>query len=248
MKSNLWFSLHDKTLHYKGDEPAFYDSHHFTWANDIAAQVEVIYQELQNYLKHHELPSHFSQSMVSKKDSWKPISLKTWSIEHFKNQALFPQTTQLISKYPEIISASFNLLSEESEIRPHCGDTNAIWRCHLGLEIPGQLPECGFKVLDQSVAWEKGKWVIFIDAHKHTAWNHTSGKRYIFLIDVIRPEFQHQKAKICATVMTSLFIQRRLLSLSFLNKMPFVFIRLLGYILAPFSRLGIWYVNKVKKY
>lgn len=245
---NIWFSIYDKTLTYKGIEPDFYSDLEFDWAHDLKKNTDVILQELKCFLNDHELPNHFSTSMVNKKNSWKPISLKTWSIEHFKTQQQFPKTTALIQKYPEIISVSFNLLQAESDILPHCGDTNAILRCHLGLEIPGNLPECGFKVNDSNKSWEKGQWIIFLDAYPHTAWNQTSGDRYILLIDILRPEFQHKKNYICSTVITSLFLQRRMQKYAFLKRMPFPLLSLFARFLQPFSLIGIKWVNIVKKY
>lgn len=244
----LWFSLYDSSLLYKGDETEYFDARQFQWANELGEHTEGIYNELKVFIESNELPSHYSASMVSKKNSWKTIPLKTWSIEHTKNQKLFPFTYSLIKKYPEIISASFNLLEANSRIKPHCGDTNAIWRCHLGLEIPSVLPECGFKVREESLSWEKGKWIIFMDAYKHEAWNETNKNRYIFLIDVIRPEFIKKKKYVCSTVMTSLFLQRRMEKFHFINKLPSPLVNIIAHCLRPFSQLKIKMDNSFKIY
>lgn len=137
----------------------------------------------------------------------------------FKTQIHFPLTSSLLNKYPQIISASFNLLEPQSTILPHCGDTNAIYRCHLGLDIPAQLPDCGFRVNSEKRSWQNGEWLIFLDAYNHEAWNNSLQARYILVIDVMRDEFIEQKQAVCSTVLTSLFMQNVLISLknSYLN-------------------------------
>ncbi|MEO9257427.1 MAG: aspartyl/asparaginyl beta-hydroxylase domain-containing protein, partial [Crocinitomicaceae bacterium] len=140
--SKMWFSIYDSSLNYKGNEPEFFDSEQFEWAKEISKHTDTILEELKAYTLENELPSYFNESMVEKKNTWRTIPLKTWSIEQNKNQQHFPRTTALINKYPEIISASFNLLEANSKIKSHCGDTNTIYRCHLGLDIPDGLPNC----------------------------------------------------------------------------------------------------------
>ena len=61
---------------------------------------------------------------------------------------------------------------------------------------------------------------MFTDAHYHTAWNNTNAKRYILLFDVVKPAYLDKKNVICASVLASLFLQKRAESLSFLRKTP----------------------------
>jgi len=206
----LWFSIFDFSFDYKGTEPAFIDPAPFPWAAELKANYSIIKQELSDYLEKKQLKSYFNASMVSRQNSWRTISLKTWNIALYKNQKDFPATTALLKKYPEIISASFNLLEPHSRILPHCGDTNAIYRCHLGLEVPAGLPECGFRVKEEKRAWVNGEWLVFMDAYNHEAWNDTGNERYIFLIDVIREEHYNARYRVGATVLSSLFLQKRL--------------------------------------
>ena len=244
--AKAWFSIYDFSFNYKGDEPAFIVSKQFEWASDIGKHVEEIKRELSTYLKNNELQSYFNTSMVSKNNSWKTIALKTWSIQLFKNQKQFPITTNLLNKYPQIVSASFNMLDSNSNILPHCGDTNAIYRCHLGLDIPIGLPDCGFKVKDEIKAWENNKWLIFIDAYPHEAWNNSSKERYILLIDVIRNEFIEHKKLVCFTVLTSLFLQKRNEKYQFsFDKKPRT-VKLITKLLIPFTSIASYISNKLK--
>lgn len=135
--------------------------------------------------------------MVNQASIWKTISLRWWNVQFRKKQVHFPNTMKIVEKYPEIISLFFNQLKANGEIIPHSGDTNAIFRCHLGMEIPDSLPNCGFRVKDEKRSWEEGKWLIFVDANKHEAFNKSENRRIIMVIDVVRKEFKSKKMLVC---------------------------------------------------
>jgi ornithine lipid ester-linked acyl 2-hydroxylase len=254
---NLWFSIIDEQTYY-GNEPSFYNPENYSWAKYILDHKEIIIQEFYKVLNTNNLFNpYFNHILTTKQNTWTTIGLKFWSINNYKNQFYFPQTTQLINSIPCLVSASFNKLSAMSSIEPHCGDTNGIFRCHLGIEIPGELPDCGFEVNNQQKSWGNNQLLIFCDAHKHKAWNNTQKDRYIFLFDIIREEYIPQKNKVISTVLSSLFIQKILLLLircginpnlfdehSFKRKKLKPFVALLK----PFALLAVWFVNKFKIY
>jgi aspartyl/asparaginyl beta-hydroxylase (cupin superfamily) len=186
--------------------------------------------------------------MVTKEASYKTFSLRWWDIEFFKNQVYFPITTQLLKKYPEITTLSFNFLEPASRILPHCGDTNAVYRCHFGIQIPDSLPKCGFRVKNESRSWQEGEWLAFIDAYEHEAFNLTDQTRMIILMDVLRPEYVNQRGRITSTVMTSLFLQKRAERFSWLKRLPHPAVRILVVGLRPIAALAIRWVNFTKRY
>lgn len=244
----IWFSIYDFTFNYQGSEPPFANPESLRFTANFVAEIDTIRQELHQYLSQHHLQSYFNTSMVSKQNSWRTIALKTWSVELFKNQVAFPYTTALLNKYPEIVSASFNLLEPNSRILPHCGDTNAIYRCHLGLEIPAGLPDCGFRVKDDTRPWENNKWLVFMDAYNHEAWNDTGRERYIFLVDVMRDEFRGKKNLVCSTVLTSLFLQKRFDKRRLFRDKPPGFLKLVAWLLRPMALLSLKLGNVFRVY
>lgn len=242
----LWFSVYDFSNNYKDTMPSFIDAKPFDWASDLKQRAEDIKQELANYLEQQQLQSYFNASMVSKQNSWKTVSLKTWDVNLFKNQLHFPITTSLLNKYPQIVSASFNLLEPQAHILPHCGDTNAIYRCHLGIDIPAELPECGFRVNNEKQAWHNNEWLIFLDAYNHEAWNNSSKARYIFLIDVMREEFVTEQQKVCSTVLTSLFMQKHFNPFKNALLQRPQLVTLIAKSLRPFASLALRMSNYIK--
>jgi len=243
-----WYNIYNVHDEYHGTEPPFANPEDFPWTKEFEANHEAIFNELKQYLKAHNLIGYFIKSMVSRENSWKTIPLRTWGIQQFKNQKHFPITYSIIQKYPQILSSSFNLLEAKSSILPHLGDTNTIYRCHLGLEIPAGMPDCAFRVKDEVRPWEKGKWLMFIDSYNHEAYNNSEKDRFIFVVDIVRDEFKNEKEKICATVMTSLFLQKRWQKYTFLKKLSAPTIKLIAQLLHPFTRLAIVCVNLFKVY
>lgn len=251
MMSKLWFSLYSRD-EYKGPEPAFYDPARQDFAARIEAHYPLIKKELEDYLKEHHLQSYFNTTMVQQLDSWKTISLKSWTIDLYENYRHFPETVKIIRSIDGLVSASFNMLKAGASIKAHCGDTNGIFRCHLGLDIPAQMPECGFRVKEEWRSWEEGKLLVFVDANNHEAINHSHQNRFIFLFDVIRPEYRKRKHYISSTVIASLFLQKRAEAFVLLYKSPLWLQKISGFMLVPFAFMAIRYRNglyrMIKKY
>lgn len=217
--SKLWYSIFDRNA-FIGELPNFEDTSKYDYTKILEGNASIIKEELFNYLKTHELPSYFNTTMVETKNSWKTISLNAWDVEVYENYKYFPKTLAIIKSIPGVVSSSFSMLAPHAKIVPHCGDTNGIFRCHLGLSIPSKMPECGFRVGDEWRSWEEGKFLMFIDANNHEAINDSSQNRFIMIIDIIRPEFSTKKRWICATVLTSLFLQKIAEKITVLYKTP----------------------------
>lgn len=235
---NLWFSLYDDG-DYSTNEPSFADTANLKFTTLFEENYLTIKEELDAYLIKHKLPSYFNSTMVETQNTWKTIALRTWSVNIYQSYRFFPKTLALINSVDGLVSASFNLLEPNAKIKPHHGDTNGIYRCHLGLQIPESIPSCGFRVKDEWRSWENGKLLAFIDAFNHEAINLTNQNRFIFLFDVIRPEFIHRKNYICATVLTSLFLQKRAENFKFLYQSPICVRIILGKVLTPFAFIAI---------
>jgi len=246
-KPNLWFSLFDFSFDYKGNEPSFIEES-FTWSLEFEENWKEIREELDLYLTNHQPEAYFNKTMVNSNDSWKTFSLKWWDINFYSRYIYFPKTMEIVNKYPEIVSVSFNQLEPNGKILPHCGDTNAIYRCHLGIEIPESLPKTGFTVRNEIKFWEEGKWLISMDAYNHEAFNLCEKKRIILVLDVLRPEFQMKRSKVISTVLTSLFLQKRAQKFKFIYKLPQWLIRLISIPLTPLAYLAIKCVNFFKIY
>ncbi|MBS1647506.1 MAG: aspartyl/asparaginyl beta-hydroxylase domain-containing protein [Bacteroidetes bacterium] len=234
----LWFSIFDRN-EYNGNEPPFFNPTDYSFSKVITDNYPIIKKELADYLSKYELQSYFNSTMVAKVNTWKTVSLKTWNVEIYEHHKYFPETLKIIQSIPGLVSASFNLLEPHGHIVPHCGDTNGIFRCHLGLSIPGTTPACGFRVKNEWRSWEEGALLVFVDANNHEAINNTSDNRFIFLFDVVRDEVLAKKKWICATVLTSLFLQKWAEAIPSLSKVPLWLQKATALSLVPFAYLAI---------
>jgi aspartyl/asparaginyl beta-hydroxylase (cupin superfamily) len=66
------------------------------------------------------------------------------------------------------------------------------------------LPNCGFKVSGECRPWEEGKLLVFLDANVHEAFNNSNERRYILLLDILRPEFENKKKAVCVKILAML--------------------------------------------
>jgi aspartyl/asparaginyl beta-hydroxylase (cupin superfamily) len=194
---------------YQGDEPNYFDSSEFDWAQAVIAHKEEIQTELLQILENRggNLIPYYSQAVSTDGNQWATLAFKTWGINVYDNLNQAPTVKKLLQDHPNILSASFNILKAGADLAKHSGDTNAIFRCHLGLSIPGQLPEIGFKVNEEEKSWKEGELMIFLDAKEHSGWNHTDGDRLIFLFDVLREEYAQHEYDVCINVRSFLLLQ-----------------------------------------
>lgn len=242
-KIQLWFNDLDPTAKYFGDEPPIINVDNYQEVIDIKRNLEILYDELKQFLLLNEMDPYFNTSLVNNEKDWKTIGLKVWGIPLRKKAKKFPKTNEFLKEHKNILTFSFNRLEPNSVIKPHSGDCNGTIRIHIGLDVPESLPECGFKVKGVEQPWKNGEAFGFIDAFEHESWNRTNSPRYIILLDIIRPELKKWKNYICFRVLMSLLLQKIVYVFPFLLKSPdwfkksiFVLLGLPKYILSIFSR------------
>jgi aspartyl/asparaginyl beta-hydroxylase (cupin superfamily) len=199
-----WFS--EGGTEFTIDDPYFFDTNDFPWVKELESHWEVIRDELIELHQNNKdlLKPYADAEMTSRKNKWKTFGMMFWKFQAPKNIEACPKTWALVSKVPNLMAASFNLLEENTTIKPHHGDTNAIIRCHMGLQVPGEAPKCAFRVGTETRSWEQGKFFMFCDAHEHTAWNNTNNERYVLVVDIMRPEFARMQKNIACRVLSSI--------------------------------------------
>jgi aspartyl/asparaginyl beta-hydroxylase (cupin superfamily) len=243
-----WYSLWSFPAPYSEAEAPFIDNKLIACSQVFSRQFKEIQEEVQQFIRNQSLKPYFKDSMVKGDQGYQTLSLKWWGINFYKNQKQCPVLTQIIKSHPEISTLSINKLAPKSRILPHMGDTNAIYRGHFGITIPGKLPHLGIKVKSEEANWTEGQFIWFMDAFEHETWNDTEFDRYVLLVDVLRPEFYLQKHSIYATVMTSMFLQKRMEISPWLKKNSTWIVSWFAPLLIPIARIRIAWINFIKKY
>ncbi len=206
----LWFCDYDKE--YEGKEPSFYSVQEINVAMALEASYPVLREELKILWEKGEKESTFQgfgdyDSFDNKQfppRSWQKMVFKVWGLRNNRICSKFPVTASLLEKHPNITSCFVTKTSPRSIIKPHCGETNAHIRIHLGLHLPeADATICGMEVLSKRIGWQNGKTFAFLDAHHHHVWNNSDSDRYVLIVDVIRPEFAHRKHFVFARVIVS---------------------------------------------
>jgi ornithine lipid ester-linked acyl 2-hydroxylase len=218
LASALWFNYNEGS--FKGNEPFYFDTNDFPWVKQIESQWHIIHDELMTLVKEHEssLTPYPNREMTTKLNKWKTFGFMFWTIKSRSNCKKCPETWKLLKTIPNLLAGSFSLLEAGTTIKPHQGDTNAIIRCHLGLRIPAPAPQCAFRVGTETRSWNDGKLLMFCDAQTHTAWNNTGEKRYIMILDIMRPQYAAQTKSICSRVLASIYLEIAYQRIQFLQK------------------------------
>ena len=185
---------------YESAEPVFYNAANFPVVKAIENSYETIRQEVLPYINGEVKidASNPNAPDANYPDIWKHAYFMNYLWQFRPARKLFPKTYEILKQHKEITLAGIASLEAGGKLLAHVGETNAIIRCHLGLKIPGSLPECGLRVKDEYRGWTEGKIICFNDAFNHEAWNLTGEKRFILIFDIIRPEFARYRMWVCA--------------------------------------------------
>lgn len=220
-KAKRWYSFAEGEI-FTGDEPPFFDVSAKPWKKLLEDNYGVLRDELQNLIdsKEPNIIPYFNQTLASTPTSWTIFPLRSWNKPFTENCKKVPGTMAVIDKIPGVTSCAFSILKPLTKIKPHFGDSNVMYRCHLTLKSPGTLPSIGMRVGTDQVAWETGKLFAFCDAHKHEVWNDTDGERWVLILDILREEFIDQEKQICREVNATLWWQLKFQKFYFIKHIP----------------------------
>ena len=231
-KLTFYYLKKDKT------DETFFNSTQFDWTSVIEVQWKIIYDEIIAHLQTHEkqFGAYFDDGLVNEPGKWKSFGFYFWGIRLPDNECKpFAKTINLLKKIPDVVSASVSILEPHAEIKPHYGDTDAIYRCHLPLIVPDVLPEVGFQVGYEKRNWQEGKLLIFNDAAYHKGWNNTDKRRVVLIFDVIKPTLRNKKKWICSQALANIKLQNMFAKVPFAKKLPLFSIKTLHTIISIYK-------------
>lgn len=117
--------------------------------------------------------------------AWDVFGLYVSGQEIEQNCRRCPQTIELLSGVPNLVSAGFSNLTAGAFIGAHTGYTKTVIRCHLGLIVP---EDCAIRVGEETRSWKQGSTLAFDDTYEHEAWNRSDTDRIVMLLDFERPQ------------------------------------------------------------
>jgi hypothetical protein len=164
-------------------------------------------------------------------NSWNAIILKNYNWKFFRNIEKFPFIYSIVDSIPNCTLAAVSKLEPFTCIKPHHGETNGAIRVHLGLDVPGILPDLGIRVGGEENCWKNGELICYPDIKKHEVWNNTPYNRYILIIDIVPAPLINRINEICSKALGNqsyiFFYQRfklaRIIPYSLQNFFVFIF-------------------------
>jgi hypothetical protein len=187
---------------YVGSAPHYYDVDAFPWARMLRARWEAVREEYEaNVRRGRDHVVDVFNPAGPKVAGWRSVNFQTYLWRYGAARRAFPETVALLDSIPGLTSAFINVLEPHAEIPAHQGDSQAIVRCHLGLDVPAG--DCGIRVGGETRRCANGYLVAFCDAHDHASWNRTAQRRVVLIVDVMLPEYLERRASICANVLSA---------------------------------------------
>lgn len=216
-----WFSFVENG-NYKGSEPNFFDISQKPWALLLENNQQIILNELEVLIgkQNKNIVPYFNQTLASTPTAWAVFPLIFWGKKYKDNCLEVKETMKVIDLIPGVLSCGFSILKPQTYIKPHDGDSNVMYRCHLTLKSNGTIDEIGMRVVNDKIGWQNGKVFAFCDAYNHEVWNKTDEERWILIIDVLREEFFEEKVSICKYVNATLWWQLKFQNFYFFKHMP----------------------------
>lgn len=205
---------------YKGICKAFYDVNEFEWGKYLQDNKEKIRTLTLEFLNTKGIlkEEYFNRELVESKLKWELTSFLFWNKPVKQNVEIGKELFEMFQTINGLIGLSVSILPPHTVIKPHYGDTDAVCRIHIPVQIPAALPDCGLSVNNENKSWDD--IIIFCDAHLHSAWNKTDKYRVVVIADVLLPQFVNKKSTVCNNAMSLLRLQKLLGKYSALNKLP----------------------------
>lgn len=208
---------------YKGKMPPFFNEGDFAEAAFIKSKYNIIKNEINDYFNReveHKLKPGLIPHSSWDGSGWKSIGLYIFGFKRSMNCKKFPILTEIIESIPTMTSAQISIMQPGTRLMPHIDDTSAVARIHLGIKIPGTLPELGFRMAGKEVSWKEGEILILSSIRPHYAWNYTKDRRVVVIIDVIHQQYYNRKLRICGNVLVQLVMKIIASRFIILKKLP----------------------------
>jgi len=213
--------LHALDGPYLGSLPAYYDAEQVDAARQLRSQADAVMDDVARLLRDHGSALRTNFTPGGYQDAgWRTLNLGTDGLRYHANCALVPTTAAICEALPGYSSAQIGVLGPGCRLQEHHGDTNVVHRIHLGLVIPGSLPELGIAVAGEERTWTEGEVLVFEDAHRHTVWNDTAEARIILVVDAVKPELRHRRRWLQAQAGCGILLQFLSARAPFVRRLP----------------------------
>lgn len=218
--NTVWYSYHG--IPYRGSCPAYYDLSKVGWFKGLCESQLKIKELALEYLNREgiRVEKYFNETLVAGEQQWQISPFIFWGNRDTDNILKGMQLIQHFGTIPGLVGLAISILPAHTAVKPHYGDTDAVYRIHIPVLIPAELPDCGLKVNGIERSWKESQPLVFCDAHLHEAWNNSEQTRVLIIADVLREEFIPIQESVCRNVLSLLKLQQLLNRYGFLKSLP----------------------------
>lgn len=180
---------------------AFFERSRFDWLPRLESATSIIREELEAALAADQgLQPYVQVDAGVDPQQWNTLNgSRAWSALHLskggtpvaENRARCPKTARVLDSLPlpqvpgHAPEALFSILQPGTHIPPHFGLANYKLVAHLPLVVP---PDCAIRVGNETRSWTEGECLVFDDSFQHEAWNRSSARRAVLIIDIWHPD------------------------------------------------------------
>jgi hypothetical protein len=150
--------LHPPGRWYTGAFPQIYDDSQVPAAKILKDNYAVIRKEVLDYFATYGSTIEPTFTPYAYKEAgWRTLNLYAQFMRYNEPCSRLPETTKIVESIPSMCSAQVALLYPNTRVRPHFADTSVLVRTHIGIQIPGTLPDIGMRVKKHVICWKEAR-------------------------------------------------------------------------------------------
>lgn len=226
---------------YKGSLPPFYDVEQLPWVKLLEESYPALREEIEDRYTGNRggFQANFTPYAYSEA-GWRTVNLYSYFLRYPKACERFPTVDRIVRQIPGMCMAQIAVLEPNTRIKAHIGDTNAVIRTHLGIRVPGGLPEIGIRVGRERRGWEEGRCLALTITRRHYAWNYTGQHRLVLVVDVIRPEYFERRYSVAGKALAAIAMKWFATRFPVTKRLPAPLTRAIHAVLGVAFRLRLW--------
>lgn len=190
----------------------------------ISIEASRAMRHLNNIPRFHMSASAQSRDSTDDSTDWRVFIMRAYGVTLYRNLAQCPTVADILTRSPDVLSASFSILGPRTLIPPHRGPFRGVLRGYLVLSMPTHRDGTPASVLtiDQSdYRLREGDFVLWDDSFEHAVRNESDEYRVVLLLDVRRRSMPFDLAVLSSAVVWGVHLS--ILMSRWKSRLSFVF-------------------------
>jgi aspartate beta-hydroxylase len=156
---------------------------------EIRDEATAVARQLDSVPRFHDIMPEQAPISANDRRDWRLFILKAYGTPIRRNMAQCPRLAQLVSRMPDVLSASLSFLAPGKHIPPHRGPFRGVLRFYMPLAMPRDErgnPAAVLRINGENHRMVEGECLLWDDTYVHEVWNRSDDVRSALLLDVRR--------------------------------------------------------------